>query len=506
MYPKTSLSLHGATQGAYDGRDHYTDAQARMGRALTISDGGRGCTTKPGSVPLILKWASMIADVSSSSRSGANVQATACLSAELIDDYHGGRLWPQEHALATGHLLACAACRAAASERGYPLPVEVAQAEPITTHGDNNTLRDPPKVPERIGPYRILRLIGRGGMGAVYEARHTKLDRVVALKILPSPLTVDREYRERFAREARVIARLDHPNVVRATDAGEIDGYPFLALDLLDGMDVARLVRSLGPPPAADAAEIVRQAASGLVHLHAKGIIHRDVKPSNLMLTADGLVKILDLGLALTTEAAGRTDGRLTGITFLGTHDYMSPEQWVDPTAVDAKADIYGLGCVLFQMLAGRSPFGSPRMSAQAKMKAHLEQPVPALPESGGFPPGLAGLLERMLSKEPHQRPTAAEVVAELEFPRDPPHLTRLLERCRLAPACGFSDGEPTHEDPVLRSPSPSDFQSVPPTAIVPVGPAPQGTPTAWFLIGLLTTAAITVAGWAVSRLLGFGL
>ena len=404
---------------------------------------------------------------------------TGCLTGDLIQSYHEGRLPPAARSSVAGHLASCEECRRAA-------------VLPLTSGGGADTVPDPPSVPERIGPYRIHRLIGRGGMGAVYEARHTKLDRVVALKVLPSPMRVDREYHERFDREARVIAKLQHPNIVRATDAGEVDGIPFLALELLDGVDIARLVQSAGRLPIGDAVEIAWQAAAGLAHLHGQGIVHRDVKPSNLMLTTDSVVKILDLGLALTAEAAGRPDGRLTGITYLGTHDYMAPEQWVDATSVTDKVDCYGLGCVLFQMLAGRAPFGGPKMSPQAKMKAHIEQGIPALPDSGNAPPALIQLINRMLAKAPADRPSAAEIETALAPLRSSNRLLRLLEQSRLAPVTGFSDGEPTNELPRMTEE---------PNANTVLRPAKNWRPpTLWFLLGLVTTLVLVVTGWAIAR------
>jgi serine/threonine protein kinase len=423
------------------------------------------------------------------------VQATACLSDEQIAAYHSGVLPLDKHFRAAQHLIACEACRLNPAVRAFAIPAKPLPrpaGDTITLHGEEDTLAEPPPVPERIGPYRILRLIGRGGMGAVYEARHTVLERTVALKILPSPMTVDREYRERFDREARAIARLDHPNIVHATDAGEVDGYPFLALELLDGVDAARIIRAVGTLAVADVVEIARQTALGLAHLHAQAIVHRDVKPSNLMLTADGCMKILDLGLALTTEAAGRPSGRLTGITFLGTHDYMAPEQWLDPTAVDAKVDVYGLGCVMAHMLTGRSPFGAPTMSPQAKMKAHLEQASPAME---GIPPELAGLLARMLAKDPAARPTAAEVATALEPLQGQPHLIRLLEQSRLAPVSGFADGAATNEAPLMQSVT----RSIPQTAPAKLA---AGTPWRWFALGLVTASALGVLAWLISRML----
>ena len=409
-------------------------------------------------------------------------------------DFHNGVLPLQDHFLAVQHLADCPDCRAVSVAMG---PKKLAQQ--LTGRGGDDTVPEAPRTPERIGPYRILRLIGRGGMGAVYEARHTKLDRVVALKILPSPMTIDREYQERFDREARVIAKLDHPNVVRATDAGDVDGMPYLALELLDGVDIARLVRSVGRLPVPDAIEIALQAARGLSHLHEHGIVHRDVKPSNLMLTADGAVKILDLGLALTSEATGRPNGRLTGITYLGTHDYMAPEQWVDPTTVTAKVDCYGLGCVLFQMLAGHSPLVSPKMSPQAKMKAHLEQPIPSLRERWDVPGALAELVHRMLAKDPERRPTSAKIAGELTGLRGGSHLTRLLEQSRLAPVAGFSDGDPTHEAPRAADDSMRTPAGDSPVAAHPV-PAGWRSSLSWFLAGLLTTLLLVATAWGLAR------
>ena len=422
------------------------------------------------------------------------MQATACLNEGQMAEFHNGALPLQEHFLAVQHLAECLECRAASVEMG---PKK--QAQQLTGRGAEDTVPEAPHVPERVGPYRILRLIGCGGMGAVYEARHTKLDRIVALKILPSPMTVDREYQERFDREARVIAKLDHPNIVRATDAGNVDGIPYLALELLDGVDIARLVRSVGRLPLADAVEIAVQAARGLAHLHEHGVVHRDVKPSNLMLTSDGTVRILDFGLALTSEATGRPNGRLTGITYLGTHDYMAPEQWVDPTTVTAKVDCYGLGCVLYQMLSGQPPLVSPKMSPQAKMKAHLEQPIPSIRDRWDVPGALAELVNRMLAKDPERRPTSAEIAGELTGLRGAANLTRLLEQSRLAPVAGFFDGDPTNEAP--RSPDePSWKPAEDSRTILRTLPAGWRSPLRWFLAGLLTTLILVAAAWGVVR------
>jgi serine/threonine protein kinase len=294
-------------------------------------------------------------------------------------------------------------------------------------------------------------------MGAVYEAIHSRLGRSVAIKVLPRPVAVDPEYQIRFEREVRAVGKLDHPNVVRATDAGVMDGVPYLVMELVDGVDLARMVRSIGPLPIADACEIVRQAAEGLTHAHRKGIVHRDVKPSNLMVTAVGVVKVLDMGLAIFVSHMDQISERITGPTVLGTHDYMAPEQWLDPGVVSEKVDIYGLGCVLFQTLVGQPPFsGIEFESPHAKKRAHINTPPPNVATIRQEVPGpLAHLIRRMLAKKPEDRPTCNELADTLKtFIPSPPLLVRQVERTRLAPSTGFTDGNPTALAPVGADPA----------------------------------------------------
>lgn len=298
-------------------------------------------------------------------------------------------------------------------------------------------------LPERIGPFLVRRLIGQGGMGAVYEAVHERLGKTVALKILPSPKTVQPEYHARFEREAKLVGRLDHINVVQATDAGSADGVPYLAMELVDGVDVAKLVRELGPLSLADAAEIGRQAATGLAHAHGRGVIHRDIKPSNLMITSEGTVKVLDLGLALCADAVAGNNGQLTGATYLGTQDYMSPEQWDDPSLVDAKADVYALGCVIHQMLTGQAPFAAVKTST-LKLMAHRSQTPADLAQRADVPPLFAALVQRLLAKHPVERPNVSEVQAELATYATGANLPRLVERGRFSTPEHFDDGAPT--------------------------------------------------------------
>ena len=224
--------------------------------------------------------------------------------------------------------------------------------------------------------YELQEKLGEGGMGAVYRARHTKLDRPVAVKMLPSNLLASgsggRPLRARNAGGRK----LDHRNIVRAYDAGEVDNLHYLVLELLDGMELGDLASSLGKLPLADACEIVRQAATGLEHAHQHGLVHRDVKPANLVLTSDGTVKVLDLGLALLHD---QTDEEITATgQVMGTLDYMAPEQWDDTHSVDIRTDVYALGCTLYRLLAGAPPFsGDAYKSPARKLIAHTTEPPP---------------------------------------------------------------------------------------------------------------------------------
>ena len=273
-------------------------------------------------------------------------------------------------------------------------------------------------LPARLGQYEILEQIGRGGMGTVYKAMHTRLKRPVAIKVLPAGRLRDPQAIARFQREMEAVGRLDHPHLVRAHDAGEAEGQHFLVMEFLDGIDLARLVRQRGPLPVADACEAARQAALGLQHAHDHGLVHRDVKPSNLMLTMEGQIKILDLGLArLTDEGVTAIEMTSTG-QVVGTADFIAPEQGQDTRQADARSDIYSLGCTLYFLLAGRAPFSDPQYDTFVKkVMAHANESVPSIQAiRSDIPQGMADVLEQMLAKEPRKRyQTAGEVAKALE-------------------------------------------------------------------------------------------
>ena len=287
---------------------------------------------------------------------------------------------------------------------------------PLQSFGDVKPADLVPIFPRRMGDYELLGVLGRGGMGEVYRARHVHLDRVVALKILPEHSLCDSQAISRFKQERKLLARLDHPHIVRALDAREEGGKYMLAMEHVEGASLDRLAASQQPIGIAEACELARQAAEGLQYAYEHGLIHRDIKPSNLMLSGSGDLKILDFGLArmLLGELAGDLDHRTT--TPLGTLDYMAPEQFDDAHRVDTRADVYSLGCTLFQLLCGSAPFSSENRSLLAKMKAHCMAPIPSLRERrGDAPPELERVLNRMLAKHPQDRfASPGEVAAAL--------------------------------------------------------------------------------------------
>jgi tRNA A-37 threonylcarbamoyl transferase component Bud32 len=272
--------------------------------------------------------------------------------------------------------------------------------------------------PFALGQYQVVEKIGQGGMGSVYRALHPRLKKEFAVKILRAESTADAQAVARFQREMEAIGRLDHNNIVRATDAGAARGLHFLVMELIAGIDLSRLVRLRGPLPVADACELVRQAAVGLQCAHEHGLVHRDVKPSNLMLSAKGELKVLDLGLALLIRSGPAVSELTASGQVMGTPDYTAPEQWEASHTVDIRADVYSLGCTLYTLLVGRPPFAGPRYaSAPRKMAAHVGEPVPPVTDHRqDVPAALERLLERMVAKEPADRPsTPAEVAQALQ-------------------------------------------------------------------------------------------
>jgi serine/threonine protein kinase/WD40 repeat protein len=265
-----------------------------------------------------------------------------------------------------------------------------------------------------LGNYTILDKIGAGGMGQVFKAEHRRMKRTVAIKMLSRNLTKDALSVARFQREVEAAAKLSHPNIVAAHDADEARGVHFLVMEYVDGSDLSALVKKHGPLSVAKAVNYVLQAARGLEFAHKKGVIHRDVKPGNLLLDAEGAVKILDMGLArLSCDGNAATQAELTGTgAVLGTVDYMAPEQAVDTKHADARADIYSLGCTLYYLLSGKAAYEGDTL--MAKLLAHREAPLPSLGDN--VPEQVQAVFRKMAAKRIADRyQTMSEVVTALE-------------------------------------------------------------------------------------------
>jgi WD40 repeat protein/serine/threonine protein kinase len=302
-----------------------------------------------------------------------------------------------------------------------------------------------------LGSYILLDKLGEGGMGQVFKARHQQMQREVAVKLIRKEHLASADAVRRYRREIRAAAQLSHPNIVRAYDADQVGDLHFFVMEYVEGIDLAQLVQQRGALPVELAADYLRQAALGLQHAHERGLVHRDIKPHNLLVTAPaaplrgghrkddppapatiqaipraapvgirkgGVVKLLDLGLARATDAGARTEG-LGSLTqegsVLGTPDYIAPEQVQEASSVDARADLYSLGCTLYFLLVGKPPF--PHGSLAQKLAWHLyAEPTAVEQLRSELPAGLGPVLRRMMAKKPEERyQTAQEVATVLE-------------------------------------------------------------------------------------------
>ena len=259
--------------------------------------------------------------------------------------------------------------------------------------------------------YKIVRKIGEGGMGVVYEAVQESLGRSVALKVLKDELANDRWFVERFLREARAAAAIDHPNITRVYTAGNAGSTYFIAMEFLRGKTVAEMLAQSGCLSLETACEIAAQVAEGLAHAHACGVVHRDIKPANIMVTTTGVVKIMDMGLAKRLTAETKEGLTLTG-QVMGTPQYMSPEQIRDSRGVGPATDVYGLGATLYHMLFGEAPFSGKSVGEIMVKVATKAVRFPRRAQE--IPPPLRHLLKRMMAREARLRPTAEEVARQL--------------------------------------------------------------------------------------------
>ncbi len=410
----------------------------------------------------------------------------------LLTAFAAGKLAAAERAALQAHLSKCPACRQALaalpgnsdSLRGEETlapatgePPGPRAAPPGLTEAYRPETAVPPELLQH-PRYEVLGLLGQGGMGAVYKARHRKMDRLVALKVIRAGLLDNPRAIERFQREVKAAARLEHPNIVRAYDADEAGGTHFLVMEFVEGTDLARYVQQRGALPVAHACHFIRQAAQGLQHAHDKGMVHRDVKPHNLMLTRSprastsgargevALVKVMDFGLALLAREQASTEG-LTGDNMLvGTIDYIAPEQAQDAHRADIRADIYSLGCSLGHLLLGRSLLAGG--SVAEKVTAHLTGQLPLAALPAAVPVELRAVLAKMVAREPAQRyQTPGEVAAALApFVRKPAAV-----QLASAPAAPAGDGNArTLDEPAAVPGRPSGQETRPRRWRLPLG------------------------------------
>lgn len=357
-----------------------------------------------------------------------------CLPIEVLRDVAEGRLPVHRFEHFASHIDACSHCAKKIEElSSAALPIDSdlnllrlsnshlrddAENEIECQMGVQQMIARQPESAARqptlhqMGPYRLAQSLGQGGMGAVFLAEHSRLKRSVAIKLLPREKNA--QLLDRFNREMQAVAAMEHPNIVRALDAGEHDQWNFLVMEFLDGLDLSKLLSVDCERPVGAICEIGRQAALGLAAIHDAGMIHRDIKPSNLFVTRGGVTKVLDLGLVYEESKGSIQDERLTTLgNLMGTLGYMSPEQLNDSRDVDNRSDLYSLGATLYQLLTGQSPHGSTRNLGETVRRISQGDVIPIADLRPDIPDQVAGLVMQMLSKNSVERPDGAGVVAE---------------------------------------------------------------------------------------------
>ena len=334
-------------------------------------------------------------------------------------------------------------------ERGTQPALALPRAKPLADGPDGQStppadLADADSIPLELRQqtkYRIVRLLGRGGMGSVYEVHHQRMDRRQALKVVNPELVDNPQALLRFEQELKAVAKLDHPNIARAYDAESFGSLQVMVMEFVAGQTLHEVLKKRGQLGVKDACRCVRQACLGLQHAHERGLVHRDLKPQNLMLARDsGVVKILDFGLAKIVSEKRASHGLTKTNMTMGTYEYSAPEQAIDAASADIRADIYSLGCTLYYLISGVLPFNY-NSDVKLLMAHQNEAPRPLREVCPETPQELSDLVARMLAKSPADRPQTPGEVAKALLPfakgetisplHDP--LRGAPERCRAS-------------------------------------------------------------------------
>lgn len=334
---------------------------------------------------------------------------------------------------------------------------------------------DASRAGTQFGPYRLIRLLGQGGMGEVYEAEDTVRERRIALKLMGTEFSQDPVFRKRMQREARIAGRLQEPHVVPIHDFGEIDGQLFVDMRLIEGTDLASVLKRFGPMAPPRAVAIIRQIASALDAAHAAGVTHRDVKPANILLTSDDFAYLVDFGIASATS-----DEKLTQIgSTIGTWIYMAPERFTNRDAT-SRADVYSLACVLFECLTGSPPY---KGRGTTVMTAHITAPIPR-PSAlrPGIPQAFDDVVARGMAKDPaHRYPTAGDLALAAHEALSVPDQDRASDILHRSQIATLPQPARSPEPPGPRVQTPPRMTTPPPYAgsLPPSGPLPRAMPSA---------------------------
>ena len=358
-----------------------------------------------------------------------------------------------------------------------------------------------------LGNYEIMEKIGEGGMGVVYKALHRRMKRTVAVKVLPPALTQRPDSMQRFLREVEAAARLQHANIAAAFDADDSDGIHFLVMEFVDGPNLADYVKQAGPVSIPVAVNLITQTARGLAHAHRKGIVHRDIKPANLLVGHDGVVKVLDMGLA--AFRTGEADPEMAELTqsgrVMGTVDYMAPEQALNAKTVDHRADIYSLGCTLFFLLTGKAM--SPDGTLTQKLLWHQREPIPPLASvTSETPERLDAIFQRMVAKRPEERHGSMdEVLADLAACDEcmPDTSTELaiagIELSTVA-SPATDHGQQEHKLTIIDRPRSKTQGSSATVTEMPESERPASLPVGKLIAAVVVLAALLFGAYAIMR------